>query len=349
VTGWRDADAASGLPVERIARVRPALGNESRAADLEIRARLLVRATALCRREAIAAVCIADDETAGWLAAPLRRLTGARIILYSHGDDLAERPGEEAIRARRRRQFARADGIVAVSEAAALGLGRVFGVPRARIDVIPNGYDPALFRPAPPDPTLRDALSLGGGPVVVAVGRLVPRKGFDRLIDAMALLNDLSQTRLVIVGEGPERAALEARARAKGAAATFAGAVPHADVPRFLSLADVFAMPNRRMPDGEDEGFGLVFLEAAACGKPVVAGRAGGAPEVVRDGENGLLADGDDAQDVARALRSILTDRVLAARLAARGLEMARGATWQARAGAFLALCDRLGAHARLT
>lgn len=341
VPGWRTHDAESGLPVERIARVRPALGQRSRAADLAVRVRLLARVAAIGLRHGVRVVCVADDETVGWLAASVRQLLHARVILYSHGDDLAERPGEERIRARRRRQFARADAVVAVSEAAARDLGRVFGVPRSRVDVIPNGFNPVLFRPAPPVPGLRAALGLDGRPVVATVARLVARKGVDRVLDAVARLPG---AQCLVVGDGPERAALESQAARLGISGrtTFAGAVAHADVPRHLALASVMVMPNRRMPDGEDEGFGLVFLEAQACGVPVVAGRAGGAPEVVRDGETGLLADGDDPDDVARALRRILDDPALAAALVQGGLEAARGAAWPARAAAFLALCERL-------
>ena len=348
-TGSAIPPAAAGFPLHRIAAVRPPLvspGLAGRVGELAIRARLFARVAALCRAHRIGVVCVADDEAVGWLIAAVQRVLRRRVLLYVHGDDLAVRVGEERLRTRRRRQFARADAIVAVSEAAARGLQIVFGVPRARVDVVPNGLDPALFRPMPPDPALVRALGLEGCRVVVTVARLVARKGVDRTIEALALLGDIADLRLVVVGDGPERAALGALAGRLGVAdrVTFAGAVAHDEVARYVALGEIMAMPNRRLPDGEDEGFGLVFLEANACGKPVIAGRAGGAPEVVRDGVNGLLVDGDDAADVARALRRLLTDPALAEALGERGREMAASATWANRAGAFIAVCVRLRA-----
>jgi phosphatidylinositol alpha-1,6-mannosyltransferase len=101
-------------------------------------------------------------------------------------------------------------------------------------------------------------------------------------------------------------------------------------------------MPNRRMPDGEDEGFGLVFLEANAMGVPVLGGRAGGVPEVVLDGETGLLVDGTDPDAVAAGLLRLLTEPALRQRLVAGGLAAAAEAGWGHRAAAFLAVCERV-------
>src|SRR5437868_15078405 len=99
-------------------------------------------------------------------------------------------------------------------------------------------------------------------------------------------------------------------------------------------------MPNRGMPDGEDEGLSLIFLEANACGLPVIAGRSGGVPEIVRDLDNGLLVDGNDVSEIAAAITRVLRDRGLAARLATNGLRRAREAGWDQAAARFLALCE---------
>ncbi|MCK7579231.1 MAG: glycosyltransferase, partial [Chromatiales bacterium] len=130
-------------------------------------------------------------------------------------------------------------------------------------------------------------------------------------------------THYLIVGEGHYRPVLERLVDDIGVRAhvTFAGKVREEELAAYYQLCDVFVMPNREMPDGDTEGFGLVFLEANACGKPVIGGRAGGAVEAVRDGENGLLVDGWSVAEVASALSRLLTDRVLNARIAARGLE----------------------------
>jgi phosphatidylinositol alpha-1,6-mannosyltransferase len=98
------------------------------------------------------------------------------------------------------------------------------------------------------------------------------------------------------------------------------------------------------MPDGDTEGFGLVFLEANACGKPVISGRAGGVVEAVRDGINGLQVQGEDIGAIAKAVSRLLNDDALYRRLADGGLEAARLGDWRSRTAEFLALCDRLGA-----
>lgn len=345
--GWRAHDTTCGFPVERIDRVRPNLASSGRLAELGIRLRLLCRVVALWRRHRFPVLLIADDESVGWLMRPARRLLGCQVILYTHGDDLALRAGEERLRARRARRFAWADAVVAVSDAAANDLARGFGVARARITVLPNGIDTDLFRPLRPDPVLAARYGLTGRRVIGTVARLVPRKGVFPVLEAVAaLLPAFPDLHYLVVGDGQERAALEARAAQADLAGhvSFAGGVPAEDVPRHLALAELMIMANRRMPDGEDEGFGLVFLEANACGKPVIAGRAGGAVEVVQDEVNGLLVDGADPASIAAALRRLLNDPALAGALAANGLDMARRAAWPVRAQAFLDLCARLAA-----
>ena len=101
-------------------------------------------------------------------------------------------------------------------------------------------------------------------------------------------------------------------------------------------------MPNREMPDGDTEGFGLVFLEANACGRAVIGGCAGGVVEAVRNGENGLLVDGRQVDEAARVTVTLLTDDTLRARLEARALEIADASSSQLRALQFQTLCQHL-------
>ena len=202
-------------------------------------------------------------------------------------------------------------------------------MPAARIAVLPNGVDLQRFRPGlPPPPGLRERLGLEGRRVVLAPTRLVPRKGVDRLVEAWpAGLARHPRALLLVVGEWPQRPTLEARVAALGLAdaVRFAGTLPAAAMPGAYALAELVALPNRAEP-GESDGLPLVFLEANACGRPVLGGRAGGTAEAVRDGENGLLVAGEDSA-------------ALAARPAAGALAVAQGAGWPARAAAFRALC----------
>ncbi len=146
--------------------------------------------------------------------------------------------------------------------------------------------------------------------LIVCVGRLVPRKGQDKLIDALALLRrEFPRLHLALIGEGRLATGLYDRAQKRGVGERvhLTGALTDAAMKDWLRAADVFASPCRSRWGGfEVEGFGIVFAEAALAGLPVIAGHSGGAPESVVDGETGLVVDGHSAQRVAAALASIL-------------------------------------------
>lgn len=189
--------------------------------------------------------------------------------------------------------------------------------------VVPPGVDIDRFRPldAAASEAVRAAHGLPRrGPLVVGVSRLVPRKGFDVLIAAASLLvRDVPELVVAIAGGGRDEARLARLARATGAPVRFLGRVSDADLPGLIASADVFAMPCRRRWGGlEQEGFGIVFLEAAACGVPQVAGESGGAAEAVAHGETGLVVPWpDDPQVVADAIGTLLHDPDAAARMGA--------------------------------
>ena len=180
--------------------------------------------------------------------------------------------------------------------------------------IVPPGVDGDRFRPL--DAAARDATRerLGlpvGGTVVVGVSRLVPRKGFDVLIRAAAgLAEDRPELVVAIAGGGRDRARLERLARSSGAPIRFLGRVSDADLPGLYGCGDVFAMLCRdRWAGLEQEGFGIVFVEAAACGVPQVAGASGGAAEAVVDGVTGLVVERPgDVAAVTGALARLLDD-----------------------------------------
>ena len=320
VPDWRAHDAASGIHVHRIRDIRPGLTLRSGLLprvirviwqEPMIRLGLLLRVAALRVRYGVRAVCVADDETVGWLMRPAQRLLRCRVGLFCHGDDLAERAGEERTRERRRRQFRLADAIVASSEAAAADLGRVFGVPRDRITIISNGVDTVRYRPLPPDPALIASLGLEGKRAIATVARLVPRKGVDQVLRAVARLrNEFPKLHYLVVGDDPTAADCSIWRRVLGVAdcVRFAGQVPADNVPRYLARGGADRHAARQEAEGEDEGTPLVSLEANACGKPVIAGRTGGGPDLVAHGVNGLCIDGADADAVTDAIRRLLAD-----------------------------------------
>ena len=170
---------------------------------------------------------------------------------------------------------------------------------------------------------LRARYRLGQRPVVVCLSRLVPRKGQDMLIRALpAIRQRVHGAALVIVGGGPYRTSLRRLAHSFGVAdhVVFTDGVPGDELPAHHAMADVFAMPCRTRGAGLDvEGLGIVYLEASATGVPVVAGRSGGAPETVRDGETGVVVDGWDVGAIAASVSDLLADPDRAARMGAAG------------------------------
>ncbi|HSD49262.1 MAG TPA: glycosyltransferase family 4 protein [Actinomycetota bacterium] len=212
------------------------------------------------------------------------------------------------------------------------------GVP---VSVMYPGADTEAFRPDLPVEDLRERHGLGERPVVVCVSRLVARKGQDVLIRGLASVHRrVPGATLVIVGDGPDRRRLEALATevAVPGSVVFAGQVSEEDLPRYYRLGDVFAMPCRnRLAGFEVEGWGNVFVEAAACGRPVVVGDSGGAREALLDGQTGILVDGTRVEEVAAAVADLLADPARAEEMGRAGrARVERYYTWP-RAAAELA------------
>jgi phosphatidylinositol alpha-1,6-mannosyltransferase len=193
----------------------------------------------------------------------------------------------------------------------------------AKLVRIAPGIDTEHFTPRSDAKDLRESLGLGNKKVIVSVGRLVHRKGQDILIESMPeIIKTIDDVHLLLIGEGPYKKELEKRIKNLGLAnrVTFVGRVQYADLPRYICVGDVFAMPSRsRLAGLEVEGLGIVYLEASACGLPVIGGVSGGAPDAVLQGETGFSVDGRSAHEVAEALVRVLADKELAQRLGARG------------------------------
>jgi phosphatidylinositol alpha-1,6-mannosyltransferase len=262
-------------------------------------------------------------------AAPLALLAGrarhagaTRVVASTHGHEVGWSMLPVA-RSVLRRIGDETDVVTFVSRYTRSRFAPAFG-PAASLEYLPPGVDTDRFRPDPSARRgLRDRYRLGDRPTVVCLSRLVPRKGQDKLIEALpSIRRRVDGAALVIVGGGPYLDSLRALARRCGVAdhVTFTGGVPAAELPAHHALADVFAMPCRTRGGGMDvEGLGIVFLEASATGVPVIAGRSGGAPETVRHNETGLVVDGRSVADIADAVAELLTDRDRAAAMGAAG------------------------------
>jgi phosphatidylinositol alpha-1,6-mannosyltransferase len=195
--------------------------------------------------------------------------------------------------------------------------------PRATLAQLPSGVDTAVFRPGCGGAAVRERHELTGRPVVVCVSRLVPRKGQDVLVRALpAIQARVPGAALLVVGGGPDLARLQRLAREVGVAGdvVLTGSVPWAELPAHYDAGDVFAMPCRTRRAGlEVEGLGIVFLEASATGLPVVAGRSGGSPDAVLDGDTGHVVDGTSVGCVADAVAGLLEDPERARAMGAAG------------------------------
>ena len=189
--------------------------------------------------------------------------------------------------------------------------------------VVPPGVDTERFMPLSTEDRAAARIHFGldpDAPLVVSVSRLVPRKGMDVLIRAVARVGDrVPDVTLAIAGHGRDRGRLERLAQRHGSPTRFLGRVDDDQLPLLYGCADVFAMLCRNRWLGlEQEGFGIVFLEAAACGVPQIAGASGGSAEAVEDGETGFVVDpATDAVGAASAIRRILDEPETTARMAA--------------------------------
>lgn len=261
----------------------------------------------------------------------LATLSGVRPRLVSvWGSDVYDFPVKSALhRALVRWVLGRAQGVASTSLVMARQVRSV--MPEGwggAIALTPFGVDLQHFAPAPPAPPAHDeprALVVG------TVKTLAPKYGIDTLIRAYALLaadRELAAAlprgmRLRLVGGGEQRAELEALVRPLGLQdqVEFAGATPHAQVPRWLHGFDIYAAASRL----DSESFGVAVIEASACGLPVVVTRVGGLPEVVLEGETGLVVEREDPPALAAALKRLALDPALRRRLGARGREHVAG------------------------
>ena len=180
---------------------------------------------------------------------------------------------------------------------------------RSAMVKIAPGIDTEHFVPTDAT-TLRRSLGLEDKKVIVSVGRLVHRKGQDYLIHSMPLiLNQVPNAHLLLVGQGPYLDHLQKLAKEHGLenSVTFIGRIDYKDLPMYLCVGDIFAMPSRsRLMGLEVEGLGIVYLEASSCGLPVLAGESGGAPDAVKHNETGLVVNGTEEKQIASAAVNML-------------------------------------------
>ncbi len=274
------------------------------------------------------------------IAAWLSHLSwGSPYICWSHGEDVTMAGTSRELTLVMRRVYRGAAGVIANSENTRR-LVIELGVRPARVHVVYPGVDANRFHPGVDGRRLRSTLASEGDTVLLSVGRLQRRKGHDLVINALAALaRTCPRLKYVIVGDGEERERLEQLATAQGVAdrVVFAGQVADDVLPEYYAASDVFLMPNRE-EQGDIEGFGIVFLEAAASGRPVIGGLTGGVREAVEQNVTGVLVGGADVLELAEAIRRFARSASLRDQMGRAGRDRAvERFTWQ-RAAAEVAV-----------
>jgi phosphatidylinositol alpha-1,6-mannosyltransferase len=298
----------------------------------------------LAREERCEAAWVAAAAPLGLLAPVLRARGGvSRVVATTHGHEVwwARVPGSRAVL---HRIGDAVDTLTVLGPWTRAALAPALSEPaRRRVRRLAPGVDTAFFTPDADGEGVRRRLGLGDRPVVVCVSRLVPRKGQDTLLRAWpAVQQAVPDAALLLVGGGPDAARLERLARDLGVDrdVVLTGPVPYAELPDHYRAGDAFAMPCRSRRGGlEVEGLGMVYLEAAACGLPVVAGDSGGAPEAVVHGRTGWVVPGVSVSETAARVAGLLADRSAARAMGAAGRAWVEQRwTWDATVAALAGL-----------
>ena len=279
----------------------------------------------------------------GLAAIAIGALTKTPVIIFVHGEEVNRLRHDKTPPRRRRLTWCakrammwwivnHVDHVIANSSFTSKVL-MTEGTAPDKLTVVHPGTDPNEFRPLGKDLDLLRKFGLTGSPIILTVGRLVLRKGHDQVIRALPMLVRKNPgIQYAIAGTGETEEFLRNLAGDLGVAehVIFLGYVPDELLPGLYNLADVFVMPNRTLePSLDTEGFGIVFLEANGCGKPVVGGRSGGTTDAVNS-TGGFLVDGTSVDEITRVLSDLLANSELRTQLGRKGRErVLTEFTWQ--------------------
>ena len=273
--------------------------------------RVLFHLKKIIRNEGIATVAFGAAAPLGLLSSGMKRAGVKRTVALTHGHEVWWAklfPFNLLLR----RIGSTVDVLTYLGEFTrnAVSKGLTTKAQRAMVKIAP-GIDVDHFIPTDAS-VLRESLGIAEKKVIVSVGRLVHRKGQDYLIQAMPeILKSVPSAHLVLVGEGPYREHLQnlVKQHRLEASVTFIGRIQYNDLPMYICAGDIFVMPCRsRLMGLEVEGLGIVYLEASACGLPVLAGNSGGAPDAVVQNKTGLVVDGTNNKQIATAAIELLTN-----------------------------------------
>jgi phosphatidylinositol alpha-1,6-mannosyltransferase len=338
--GWREFDAHEAIPIKRgffrKLSIHPFLN------DLPVYAEMMALGAYWSLRLRPDVIVCGEVLPAGLVGRMLSLATGAPYLVYIHGEEvnvLKNLRGEKALAF----SVLRAAHAVVATSTPVHGEALRQGVRPDRLHLLTPAVDDYFFSAKPCPERARSRYGLEGKMVLLTVGRLVERKGHELMIRALPrMLREFPDLAYLIVGTGPIEDKLKRIAREEGVSATviFAGRLSREELVECYATCDVFVMPHRELPDGDTEGAGIVFLEAAALGKPVIAGITGGTGDSVLDGETGFRVDSTRPQDFVRRVSQLLRDPVLARQMGEAGHGKAlRERRWEDRARELRRIC----------
>ena len=269
----------------------------------------------------------------GFLAWIISWLKPLDYVIFAYGYEFEKVKNNAWVRRLYLNIYRRAKEIVCCSDLVRERLV-AFGVSDKKIQVLYPAVDLARFRPVPvPDHYLK-GIGLAGRRILLTVGRLVQRKGHDRVFLALPeIVKKFPDVVYCVVGIGEYESALREKVEQLklGAYVRFMGKLEETELRYLYNSCEIFIMPSREIAEGGHiEGFGIVFLEANACKKPVIGGGSGGVKEAIRDGITGLLADPESPPDIAAKVMSLLQDPDKARRIGEQGYDWVRNSfSWE--------------------
>jgi len=305
----RAYDGTHDLRLHRLPLTMPQWGIRSLSA-LKDYARLFRSVRRIVRQEGITQIHSGRCLPEGWLCRMLKLFCGVPYVCYVHGEDVESAATSRELTWMTRQVLRSADYLIANSRNTARLLTERWQIAEDHIRILHPGVDTERFAPAPRDEAVRSSLGWAHRTVVLTVGRLQKRKGHDVLIQALPMIREaIPDILYAIIGDGDERQTLEKLAAEHGVTdcVQFLGEASDTQMIRAYQQCDLFALPNRQV--GRDiEGFGMVLVEAQACGRPVLAGASGGTRETMDLNRTGVVVPCEEPGPLAEALLRLLLD-----------------------------------------
>lgn len=273
--------------------------------------RLFDRVRSIVRADQIESIHCAKCLPEGLIGLVTHFVSGIPYLCYVHGEELGIASSSRELRLLTRQVLSRSAKIVANSENTRQLLVKNWNLHESRCVVVHPGVDTTRYRPARIRPELRRAYGWSDGPVLLTVGRLEKRKGHDMMIEALPqVIEKHPNAHYTIIGDGPELSSLKSRVERARLIdhVSFVGSCPDDSLVSMVQQCDLFVLPNRAI-DGNIEGFGIVLLEAQACGKPVLAGDSGGTRETMRSPVTGRTVSCEDPSRIASTVLELLENR----------------------------------------